>query len=92
MGRGLTVQTDDETIADVLGQVVELGHTAQEIELGEAISRHIQSRPPATTERGAPGRLVVTVNVDFNELLAEVGEVDTYRIIAHLKDLLGGNP
>lgn len=36
-------------IAAVLGQVVELGPTRQESELGEAVSRHVSARP-------APGR------------------------------------
>lgn len=38
-----------DEIASVLGQVVELGPTGRQTELGEAVSRHVSARP-------APGR------------------------------------
>jgi hypothetical protein len=40
-----------DEIADVLGQVVEIGPTVQEAELGAAVSRHVSGRSP---ERPSP--------------------------------------
>lgn len=40
---------DAEVIADVLGQVVEVGHSPAEADLGAAVSRHVSARRPAAS-------------------------------------------
>jgi hypothetical protein len=39
-----------DEIADVLGQVVELGPNARQAELGAAVSRHVSNRPSERPE------------------------------------------
>lgn len=108
-------QVDD--VAAVLDQVVELGRTSPEAELGAAVSRHISTRP--TTDRRPDPETVaalrtlanemtnanaelssaldatsgtLSVMVDFNALLDDLGEPHVWTILGKLKDLFGGSP
>jgi hypothetical protein len=105
--------SEADDIAEALSQVVELGHSPQEDQLGAAVSRHIADREPASVPpdpamvaglralaEQARGELpdeqpivsALSVHVDVNELLADKGESETWRILGQLKDLFGGNP
>jgi hypothetical protein len=44
--------TDAETIADVLGQVVDVGSPAAEANLGAAVSQHVAARRPTAPPAG----------------------------------------
>jgi hypothetical protein len=100
--------SDRDDIADVLAQVVDVGPSAREADLADAVSRHVSNRPGpsggspdegtvaalralATTD---PVRVVgdgagLHIEVDFNDLLADVGEPDVWTILGKLKDLFG---
>ena len=102
--------SDRDDIADVLAQVVDVGPSAREADLADAVSRHVSNRPgpsggspdegtvaalralaadplPARGERGG-----LFVDVDFNDLLADVGEPEVWTILGKLKDLFGSTP
>jgi hypothetical protein len=100
----------DHDVADVLGQVVELGSSVQESELGDAVSRHVSNRTvdrqrpddetvaalralanPARApgEPESPSTSPLSILVDFNDLLDELGEPDVWSVLGKLKDLFG---
>lgn len=80
--------TDDELVADVLGQVVDLQGGAREKELGEAVARHVSNGPARSAPRmEEPKR--ITVQVDFTELYLSLGETEAWRVLSKLKEMFG---
>lgn len=95
--------SEHDDIAAALGQVVELGSSAQQAELGAAVSRQIQENRSGTiagrsdpevvaalrnlAREPAGDPVTATVHVDFNALLATVGEPQIWTILGKLKDL-----
>jgi hypothetical protein len=51
--------SDDDLIAQVLGAVVPIGTTARELELGEAVSRHVAAT--SRIERSADPEVVASL-------------------------------
>lgn len=102
--------SDHDDIADVLAQVVDVGPSAREADLAEAVSRHVSNRPNPVGGSPDPGtvaalRALATdpppavgdgtglhIEVDFNDLYADVGEPDVWVILGKLKDLFGSTP
>ncbi len=84
-------------IADVLGQVVEIGHSPAETELGAAVSRHVSNRRPAPASPG-DSETVAALRARPTLGLASTAELlDELRArldVAGLLDYrtLGGNP
>jgi hypothetical protein len=87
----------DEVLADVLGQVVEIGPTPQEADLGAAVSRHVSNRRPAPAPPGDPGT-VAALRARPNLGLATTAELlDELRARIEVAGLLdyttvGGTP
>jgi hypothetical protein len=104
---------NEDEIAKVLDQVVDIGPTPQEAELGAAVLRHVSANRP--TSRGpdpdtiaalrqlaarppvdepAEAEIVscspLSILVDFNALLRDVGEPAVWDTLGKLKDLFGG--
>jgi hypothetical protein len=99
--------SDQDDIANVLAQVVDVGPSAREADLADAVSRHVSNRPNpvgGSPDQGTvaalralasdPVRAVgdgagLHIEVDFNDLLEDVGEPDVWVILGKLKDLFG---
>lgn len=72
-----------DSVADVLGQVVEIGPSARESDLADAVARHVSARGRAAPARAA---LDVRVVVDFAALVQHCGEVAAWRILDRLEN------
>jgi hypothetical protein len=75
--------------ADVLAQVIPVGPNPHEADLAAAVSRHVSNRPAPAGARRTDETAVapsdrLTVVVDFNDLLKQVGGTDVWVVLAKL--------
>lgn len=68
----------DDSVADVLGQVVAIGPNPRESDLADAVARHVSARGRAALD--------VRVVVDFAALVQHCGEVAAWRILDRLEN------
>jgi hypothetical protein len=86
----------EDQAAEALGQVVEIGSSAREADLGAAVMRHVAGRsgprgggspdpaPVASPPAPNPG---VSVVVDYNALEAKHGPTEALNILGKLRTM-----